>query len=349
MADGAVSNTQKKKSAPPPAPRAKKSNVTPSSNINPIVRNILLVTGILLILGLITGLIVTLNRKKNKEKSDQTPPTETPKQPTTPAAPTPAQPTQPSTPPTQPAPIITPSPAPLPPVDNSVKELNTLRELNESLLADLKKVYLQPWQIVSAKYGTEEKFIDVLTLIRTAEKSGGLLEPITVNNDTMGGDPEPNKEKALRIDFVIPEGKTLRVIVKEKNKIGYSLGSDGILNAEYSRWDPKDSRQELAIKNDTLVQLLKVKKDLFAKTPALLSAKVVYKESGKQTVEQDVSSSLTALLKADKTLYEFDTSFGSLNGFGSDKILLEMKILEGNQVLTLTLNNNTSKSQIEMF
>src|SRR5690349_17233591 len=57
----------------------------------------------------------------------------------------------------------------------------------------------QGWQIVRADYGFGNQRVDVTNLLLTLLSQGGANVGIAVNNQTMGGDPAPGRDKSLRI------------------------------------------------------------------------------------------------------------------------------------------------------
>src|SRR5260370_5688699 len=55
------------------------------------------------------------------------------------------------------------------------------------------------WQIVRAEYGHRNQVTDVTDILRDLAGRGGVNGRVAVNNQTMGGDPAPGRDKALRI------------------------------------------------------------------------------------------------------------------------------------------------------
>lgn len=55
------------------------------------------------------------------------------------------------------------------------------------------------WQIVRAEYGTRTQHNDVTDLLKDLIGRGGVNGRVTVNNQTMGGDPAVGAEKHLRV------------------------------------------------------------------------------------------------------------------------------------------------------
>jgi hypothetical protein len=55
------------------------------------------------------------------------------------------------------------------------------------------------WTIVRADYGFRDQRSDVTRLIQDLLSKGGVNGRVAVNNQTMGGDPAPGKEKTLRV------------------------------------------------------------------------------------------------------------------------------------------------------
>lgn len=72
------------------------------------------------------------------------------------------------------------------------------------------------WQLLRADYGYRDQRTDVTKLVRDLISRGGVNGRISVNNQTMGGDPAVGKDKSLRIfatdarnqqrEFDYPEG-----------------------------------------------------------------------------------------------------------------------------------------------
>jgi hypothetical protein len=55
------------------------------------------------------------------------------------------------------------------------------------------------WQIVRADYGSRTQRIDVTNILADLISRGGVNGRVAVNNQTMGGDPAPGKDKTLHI------------------------------------------------------------------------------------------------------------------------------------------------------
>lgn len=55
------------------------------------------------------------------------------------------------------------------------------------------------WQIVRADYGYKNQRTDVTDILKDLIERGGVNGRVAVNNQTMGGDPVPGADKALRI------------------------------------------------------------------------------------------------------------------------------------------------------
>src|SRR5258708_33024354 len=55
------------------------------------------------------------------------------------------------------------------------------------------------WQIVRAEYGHRNQVTDVTDILKDLVGRGGVNGRVAVNNQTMGGDPAPGRDKALRI------------------------------------------------------------------------------------------------------------------------------------------------------
>src|SRR6266852_7437675 len=55
------------------------------------------------------------------------------------------------------------------------------------------------WQIVRADYGFRNQRSDVTDILKDLVGRGGVNGRVVVNNQTMGGDPAPGRDKALRI------------------------------------------------------------------------------------------------------------------------------------------------------
>jgi hypothetical protein len=102
------------------------------------------------------------------------------------------------------------------------------------------------WQIVRADYGSRTQRTDVTNILGDLISRGGVNGRVAVNNQTMGGDPAPGKDKTLRIfarnrkreerEFDFTEGGFVEARM-------FSVGSDDWDNrpANYGRRDPDDS------------------------------------------------------------------------------------------------------------
>jgi hypothetical protein len=55
------------------------------------------------------------------------------------------------------------------------------------------------WQIVRAEYGHRHQATDVTEILKDLIGRGGVNGRVLVNNQTMGGDPAPGRDKVLRI------------------------------------------------------------------------------------------------------------------------------------------------------
>src|SRR6267143_776323 len=55
------------------------------------------------------------------------------------------------------------------------------------------------WQIMRAEYGHRNHVTDVTDILKDLVGRGGVNGRVAVNNQTMGGDPAPGRDKALRI------------------------------------------------------------------------------------------------------------------------------------------------------
>jgi hypothetical protein len=55
------------------------------------------------------------------------------------------------------------------------------------------------WQIVRADYGFKSQRTDVSDLLKDLIARGGVNGRVAVNNQTMGGDPAPGRDKVLRV------------------------------------------------------------------------------------------------------------------------------------------------------
>src|SRR5260370_12084077 len=57
----------------------------------------------------------------------------------------------------------------------------------------------ESWKIVRAEYGHRNQVTDVTDILKELVGRGGVNGRVAVNNQTMGGDPAPGRDKALRI------------------------------------------------------------------------------------------------------------------------------------------------------
>ena len=55
------------------------------------------------------------------------------------------------------------------------------------------------WQIMRAEYGHRNQVTDVTNILKDLVGRGGVNGRVAVNNQTMGGDPAPGRDKALRV------------------------------------------------------------------------------------------------------------------------------------------------------
>ncbi len=55
------------------------------------------------------------------------------------------------------------------------------------------------WQIMRAEYGHRNQVTDVTNILKDLVGRGGVDGRVAVNNQTMGGDPAPGRDKALRV------------------------------------------------------------------------------------------------------------------------------------------------------
>src|SRR6267154_6032882 len=55
------------------------------------------------------------------------------------------------------------------------------------------------WQIVRADYGFKNQRHDVTNILKDLIGRGGVNGRVAVNNQTIGGDPAPGRDKALRV------------------------------------------------------------------------------------------------------------------------------------------------------
>ena len=55
------------------------------------------------------------------------------------------------------------------------------------------------WQIVRAEYGHRNQVTNVTDILKDLIGRGGVNGRVAVNNQTMGGDPAPGRDKALRV------------------------------------------------------------------------------------------------------------------------------------------------------
>jgi len=96
-------------------------------------------------------------------------------------------------------------------------------------------------RITRALYGTGKHIVDVTAQLNSQIRQGRLSIP--VNNDTMGGDPYPNRVKTLQVAYTV-DGRSNRVTLNEGDYL--QLPRDGGDNR--SSRDPdsrsRDSRDD---------------------------------------------------------------------------------------------------------
>jgi hypothetical protein len=85
-------------------------------------------------------------------------------------------------------------------------------------------------RIMRAQYGIGHRYADVTDLLNSRIQGDRLS--LRVTNDTMGGDPDPDKHKQL-IVFYIFNGRQLRVTVNEKDSLSLPSNND-VWNPGYS-------------------------------------------------------------------------------------------------------------------
>lgn len=79
------------------------------------------------------------------------------------------------------------------------------------------------WQLVRAEYGVENHWADVTSRIASLIQGNSL--DITVNNDTLGGDPAPGTPKTLRLRVRNENGREEILSYHEKDLISLSLST----------------------------------------------------------------------------------------------------------------------------
>lgn len=62
-------------------------------------------------------------------------------------------------------------------------------------------------QVISATYATNNKGNDVTAICQASVNTGN--DDINVNNDSLGGDPDPGATKFFGITYTLPSGVTL--------------------------------------------------------------------------------------------------------------------------------------------
>ncbi len=75
----------------------------------------------------------------------------------------------------------------------------------------------QRWDVEVARYGANDRFVDVTDRVRHARAGDGELDSF-VNNDSLGGDPLPNVPKRLEVLFRIGD-RRLAVVVPENEHL----------------------------------------------------------------------------------------------------------------------------------
>src|SRR5260370_22994666 len=71
--------------------------------------------------------------------------------------------------------------------------------IGASILGTGVRAQEEGWQIVRAEYGHRNQITDVTDIRKDVVGRGGVNGRVAVNNQTMGGDPGPGRDKALRI------------------------------------------------------------------------------------------------------------------------------------------------------
>jgi len=94
----------------------------------------------------------------------------------------------------------------------------------------------QQWQVMRADYGFREQRADVTQLVHALVAHGGVNGHITVNNQTMGGDPAPGADKSLRIFARDDRGK--------EREFDFAEGSFVMANMFFVRDDDRDHHDD---------------------------------------------------------------------------------------------------------
>jgi len=71
--------------------------------------------------------------------------------------------------------------------------------IGASILSTGVRAQEEGWQIVRAEYGHRNQVTDVTDILKDLVGRGGVNGRVAVNNQTMGGDPAPGRDKALRV------------------------------------------------------------------------------------------------------------------------------------------------------
>jgi hypothetical protein len=79
------------------------------------------------------------------------------------------------------------------------------------------------WQLVRAEYGSGNRWEDVTSRVSSLIQGNSL--DITVNNDTLGGDPAPGDVKALRLRVRDAYGRSQVLTYHEKDTISLSIST----------------------------------------------------------------------------------------------------------------------------
>lgn len=98
-----------------------------------------------------------------------------------------------------------------------IKKCPTVDDVISELRADSEKLTKNPFrilQIISAKYGKNNKFNDVTKLLQSKITDGSIS--LKVTNDTMGGDPIKGTHKELIVDYLY-EGRADKRHVSEND------------------------------------------------------------------------------------------------------------------------------------
>ena len=81
----------------------------------------------------------------------------------------------------------------------------------------------QQWQVMRADYGFRDQRADVTQLVRALVAHGGVNGHISVNNQTMGGDPWKGADKNLRIVGKDQQGNVRDFTYKEGASVNSSM------------------------------------------------------------------------------------------------------------------------------